>query len=99
MADTLRPRLRLRPNEHRFLLLLGDLIASVSATLLAYYVWQQFSLYNLIADLVARGIKPERAEDIARNNLAINVPFWFYLLPLAWLFLMVELYEPHTASN
>lgn len=99
MADTLRPRLRLRPSEHRFLLLLGDLLASVSATLLAYYVWQQFSLYKLIADLVARGIKPERAEDIARNNLAINVPFWFYLLPLAWLLLMAELYEPHTASN
>jgi len=27
------------------------------------------------------------------------IPFWFYLLPLAWLILIIELYEPHTASN
>ena len=27
------------------------------------------------------------------------IPFWFYLLPLAWLLFMVELYEPHTATD
>ncbi len=94
MADTLRPRLRLRPNEHRFLLLLGDLVASTSAAFLALYVWQQYSLYRLIA----QGIKPEQAEKILKLQ-GIPVPFWFYLLPLGWLLLMVELYEPHTASN
>ncbi len=91
MADFLRPGLRLRPNEHRFLLLLGDLAASISAAFLALYVWQQYSLFGLIS----KGIKPERAESL----LKIQVPFWFYLLPLGWLLLMVELYEPHTASN
>ena len=29
----------------------------------------------------------------------IEVPFWFYLLPLVWLLLMVELYDPHTAID
>jgi exopolysaccharide biosynthesis polyprenyl glycosylphosphotransferase len=29
----------------------------------------------------------------------MHVPIWFYLLPLAWFLLMVELYEPHTAAN
>lgn len=101
MADTIpaRPRLRLRPSEHRLLLLLGDLVASISAAFLAYYVWYQYSFNQLILQLIAQGIKPERAEVLARNILVINVPFWFYLLPLGWLLLMVELYEPHTASN
>jgi exopolysaccharide biosynthesis polyprenyl glycosylphosphotransferase len=27
------------------------------------------------------------------------VPIWFYLLPLVWILLMIELYEPHTAAN
>ena len=94
MADTTRPRFRLRPNEHRFLLVLGDLVASVSAAFLALYVWQQYSLYSLIA----QNIKPERAEQILRIQ-GIPVPFWFYLLPLGWLLLMVELYEPHAAAN
>jgi hypothetical protein len=31
MAEATRPALRLRPNEHRLLLLVGDLIASASA--------------------------------------------------------------------
>ncbi len=91
MAETLRPALRLRPNEHRSLLLLGDVIASVSAALLALYVWQQYSLFWLIS----RGVRPERAEVLVK----IDVPFWFYLLPLAWLLLMVELYDPHSAVS
>jgi len=94
MADTLRPGLRLRPNEHRALLLLGDLIASILAAILAYYVWQQYSIF----ELERSGIKPEHAEAIIRIQ-GLHVPFWFYLLPLGWLLLMVELYEPHTAAH
>ncbi len=94
MADTLRPGLRLRPNEHRALLLAGDLIASILAAVLAYYAWQQYSIYELIR----LGIKPEHAEATITIQ-GLHVPFWFYLLPLGWLLLMVELYEPHTAAN
>ncbi len=91
MAETLRPALRLRPNEHRLLLLLGDLIAAIAAAFLALYVWQQYSLF----DLISSGMKPERAELIVR----IVVPLWFYALPLGWLLLMVELYDPRAAVN
>ncbi len=93
MADTLRPAFRLRPNEHRLLLLLGDLIASVIAVFAGLYFWRERLLYVLIS----QGVKPERAELL----VAIHVPVWFYLLPLGWLLLilMVELYEPHVAAN
>ena len=91
MTDTLRPGLRLRPNEHRLLLLIGDLVASISAAFLSLYIWQQYSIYSLIS----LGLKPERAELLVR----IQVPYWFYLLPLGWLLLLTELYDPHTASN
>ncbi len=91
MANAWRSPLRLKPSEHRFLLLLGDLIASLLAAFLALYVWKQYSLYALISS----GIKPERAVALLR----IQAPFWFYVLPLGWLLLMVELYEPHTAVH
>jgi exopolysaccharide biosynthesis polyprenyl glycosylphosphotransferase len=91
MAETQRPAFRLRPNEHRLLLLIGDLVASISAAFLALYLWQQYVLYQLISS----GIKPERAELLVR----VQVPLWFYLLPLGWLLLMVELYDPHAAVN
>jgi len=91
MAEATRPALRLRPNEHRLLLLVGDLVASASAAVLALLVWQQYSIYRLID----AGMKPERAELLVR----IDVPFWFYLLPLGWLLLMVELYDPHAAVS
>jgi exopolysaccharide biosynthesis polyprenyl glycosylphosphotransferase len=91
MTEPLRPGLRLRPHEHRLLLIIGDLAASISAAFLSLFVWQQYSIYSLIR----LGLKPERAELLVR----IQVPYWFYLLPLGWLLLMTELYDPHTASN
>src|SRR5512135_2103353 len=94
MDERLRPGFRLRPNEHRLILLLSDLAASILAAFLAAYAWQQYALQNL----VAKGIDLERAERILRIQ-GFHVPFWFYLLPLAWLLLIVELYDTHTAVN
>ncbi len=91
MADIYRPSLRLRPSEQRTILLVGDFIASVSAMVGAIYFWYQYSLYKLIDT----GISPGRAERL----ITIEVPFWFYLLPLVWLLLMVESYDPHSAGN
>ncbi len=72
-------------------MLVGDFIASVAATAGAIYFWYQYSLYRLIES----GIKPNVAERI----ITIEVPFWFYILPLVWILLMVDSYELHTASN
>lgn len=91
MTDIYRPSLRLRPSEQRAILLLGDLIASMSAMGGAIFFWYQYSLYTL----VQTGMPQIRAERI----IAIEVPFWFYLLPFVWLLLMIESYESHTAAN
>ncbi len=94
MAEPLRPAFHLRPNEHRLILLLSDLAASTLAAFMAAYTWKQFALQNLIS----KGIDPERAERILRIQ-GFHVPAWFYLLPLVWLLLMVELYDAHTAVS
>jgi exopolysaccharide biosynthesis polyprenyl glycosylphosphotransferase len=91
MADIYRPSLRLRPSEQRTILLVGDFIASVAAMAGAIYFWYEYSLYRLIES----GVKPNIAERIVQ----LEVPLWFYILPLAWLLLMVDSYEIHTASN
>jgi len=99
MADIYRPRLRLRPSEQRFILVLGDLIASAGAMLIALYIWYQFSLTREIARLMLKGFREERARDLAMAIIDLKIPFWFYLLPLVWLLLMVDSYEPHSAAN
>lgn len=91
MADIYRPSLRLRPSEQRTVLLVGDFIASVAATAGAIFFWYEYSLYRLVQS----GVKPNVAERI----IQIEVPFWFYILPLVWLLLMIDSYELHTASN
>ena len=84
--------LRLRPSEHRTLLLFGDLIAAGLAAVGAYYTWWGYSLYKLVAS----GITIPRA---LRFFPSTSVPFWFYLLPIVWVLLLVELYDPHVAAN
>lgn len=69
----------------------GDLIASVTAMGAAIYFWYQYSLYLQVES----GIPLARAQRL----VTIDVPFWFYLLPLVWLLLMVESYDPHSAAS
>ena len=97
MAESRRAALRLRLSEQRTVLLIGDLIASSAAVFGAIYLWYQYSLYVLISS----GITPERASRLLNIEGPFwnKVPFWFYLLPVAWLVLLVELYEPHIAAN
>ena len=99
MSDIIRPTLRLRPSEQRTVLVIGDLIASVGAMFLALYIWRQISLARETAFWIDKGIGPVRAALFAENNIDLKIPVWFYLLPLAWLLLMVDSYETHVASN
>ncbi len=99
MADISRPALRLRPSEHRALLLFGDLLASAGAMGLSLYLWRQLILAREIARLLDRGVSEARAETLAERFINVNPPFWFYLLPLVWLLLMVDSYELRVASN
>ncbi|MDO8755706.1 MAG: hypothetical protein Q7J80_17565, partial [Anaerolineales bacterium] len=99
MADIQRPSLRLRPGEQRAILVLGDLIASAGAMFLALYIWYQFSLSREIERLIEGGFTSARAERVAASIIDLKIPFWFYLLPLAWILLMVDSYETHTAAS
>ncbi|MBK7448438.1 MAG: sugar transferase [Anaerolineales bacterium] len=53
--------------------------------------WYQYSLFRLVES----GLK----RNVAERIIQIEVPFWFYVLPLVWLLLMIDSYEIHTASN
>ena len=99
MTDIYRPSFRLRPSEQRFILLLGDLIASAGAMFIALYIWYEFSLFRETQRLIASGVSPERAERLVTSITNLKTPFWFYLLPLVWLLLMVDSYEAHTAAS
>jgi exopolysaccharide biosynthesis polyprenyl glycosylphosphotransferase len=92
MANHQPSRLRLRPSEHRIILFLGDLLMAIASDFAASFTWREYQRYVLFAD----DLKPKVVEQLMQN---IHIPVWFYLLPLAWVLLMIELYEPHTAAN
>ena len=92
MANHQSSRLRLRPSEHRVLLFVGDMLMAIASVFASIYTWREYQRYVLTAD----GFRQKVIEQLLQN---INFPFWFYLLPLAWFLLMIELYEPHTAAN
>ena len=94
MTHTLsrKSTLRLGAKEQRVLLFLGDFLAAAISLAGAVYFWHRYSWYSLLAT----GISPEKA---ARIFPSLNVPFWFYLLPLGWLLLLIELYEPQVWAN
>ncbi len=96
MADNSpRPSFRLRSSERRILLILGDLVASIASDFAAIYVWRLYLYYKLLSEHF--NIKPERAWALV--TLSVKIPLWFYLLPIGWLLLMVELYDPHVAAS
>lgn len=75
---------RLRPRERQPFLALGDMIASGLSLVLALYLW---------------GVSSEEWLGFSTEFLTLRVPLWFYLLPLIWLALIVELYDIHRASK
>jgi exopolysaccharide biosynthesis polyprenyl glycosylphosphotransferase len=103
MADNIRTTpLRLRPSEHRTILFMGDMLMAVGSLFLALYTWDQYTnyVYDLLVDqFIAQDFVPRVAREIAAGQTAYEVPFWFYLLPIIWVLLLVELYEPHVASS
>jgi exopolysaccharide biosynthesis polyprenyl glycosylphosphotransferase len=100
MAENVRTTpLRIRPGEYRSLLLLGDLLMGVISVLASLYVWRQYNFYVILNELLADGVAPGRAEQRARILNNLEPQFWFYLLPIIWLFLLIELYDPHVAGS
>jgi exopolysaccharide biosynthesis polyprenyl glycosylphosphotransferase len=103
MAENIRTTpLRLRPEEHRIILLMGDLLMALGSLFLALYSWSQYNLYRfqvLYNQYIEQGSKPADARRLAEAQTVFDVPLWFYLLPIIWVLLLVELYEPHVAAS
>jgi exopolysaccharide biosynthesis polyprenyl glycosylphosphotransferase len=74
---------RIRPRDQRTILLVGDLLVSIVALICGLYFWGQKDAWLNFS------------WDFLQNRVA----FWFYLLPLFWILLLVELYDLHRARN
>lgn len=83
MADMVRPGFRLTPGEQRALLVLGDLLMGIAALLGGIYFW-------FIEDPWLFRFT---------EFVIARIPFWFYILPPAWMLLLIDLYDLHRAAN
>jgi exopolysaccharide biosynthesis polyprenyl glycosylphosphotransferase len=100
MADNIRTApLRLRPSEYRSVLWIGDLTMAITSVFAALYTWRQYNFYVRLEELLARDVPEPRAIIQARLFNNIEPQLWFYLLPIVWMLLLIELYEPHVASS
>ena len=100
MADNLRTSpLRLNPREHRTILFVGDLLMGIASVFGAIEVWKRYNFLAEVSKLVQSGFGLTRAEQLAEGFVNLRVPVWFYLLPVIWMILLVELYEPHVAAS
>jgi exopolysaccharide biosynthesis polyprenyl glycosylphosphotransferase len=73
----------LRPNERLTLLILGDLLAGVIALFISLYYWSMGDQWL----------------KFSWKFLSTRPDFWFFLLPLFWILLLVEIYDIHQASR
>ena len=100
MADNIRTApLRLRPSEHRTILFIGDLLMAVASVFAAIETWRRYLISAKVAELLDNDVAFARAQQMAEQLISFEVPAWFYLLPIVWMLLLVELYEPHVASS
>lgn len=76
---------RLGIGERRVILILGDLLMAGVALAIALYFW-------------AAGVEVENMRQ-AVEFLQLRPPNWFYFLPVFWIVLLVETYNPHQALN
>jgi len=74
---------QMRLSERRSLLILIDLLVALVSLFISLYYWGM----------------SEKFMGFSIQFLQKRVPVWFYLLPLIWLILMVELYDLHRAAD
>lgn len=82
-SDSTKTTLRLRPGEQRALLIFGDLLVAALALLAGLYYWS-------VGDKLGQ---------FSLEFFRLRVEGWFYLLPFAWMLLLVEIYDLHRAAN
>lgn len=83
MKEHQRPLWRITIGERRFILFIGDLLMSLAALVVALFLWAQ-------KDFLLR---------FSLQFLQERPPSWFFLLPIFWLVMMIELYDVRRASR
>lgn len=84
MTDNTFPqRWYLNASERRTLLIVGDFAVAVIALLFALYLWAAGDAWL----------------DFSLEFLRTRPPLWYYLIPVFWLILLIELYELPRAGN
>ena len=103
MAENIRTTpLRIRQSEYRSILAIGDLGMAILSLFASLFTWGQYNNYVydlLVAQYIAQEIPARVARELAEGQTIFTVPFWFYVLPVIWVLLLIELYEPHVASS
>ena len=74
---------QLRIGERQVLLVVGDLLVAILSLFVSLFYWGA----------------NERFTGFSEQFLQKRVPIWFYILPLIWVLIMVELYDVHRASD
>jgi hypothetical protein len=82
-SETTKTTFRLRPSEQRTLLIVGDLFMAILALFMGIYYWS-------VGD---------KWLQFSLEFFRLRVDAWFYLLPFAWMLLLVEIYDLHRAAN
>ena len=77
-------RWRVKTNEQRFILLIGDAILAVLALFIALYIWAEGDQW---------------LKQFSLDFLSACVPFWYYMIPVVWLLMLVELYDTGRARK
>jgi len=84
MDSKSRPkRWHLRASERIAILLVGDILMAAAALLLALYFWAAGDAWL----------------HFSLEFIIQRPPLWYFLLPVFWMILLVELYDVHRASN
>ena len=73
----------LRASERIFILFVGDVIMAAVALFLALYYWAAGDAWM----------------EFSLEFITQRPPLWFFLLPVFWIILLVELYDVHRASK
>jgi exopolysaccharide biosynthesis polyprenyl glycosylphosphotransferase len=76
---------RFRPGEQRVLLLIGDILVVTLAEVGALFLWAQTDYLQFGPEFLAQRVTHDAP--------------WFYLLPVAWLIFLVELYDVRRSLN
>jgi exopolysaccharide biosynthesis polyprenyl glycosylphosphotransferase len=77
------PNIRVRPTEKRVLLLIGDFLSAFIALWAGLYIWA----------------KGDAWLSFSTEFIATRPAWWFWLLPVIWMILLVELYDIKRAGR